>query len=108
MREAEAGGVTTTRDGRDTPTPATAEATAVFDLLSDETRLRIVTTLARDREVDGASGLRFSQLRERVGAADSGRFNYHLGKLRGDLVRKDGERYVLTETGRTYAATVGE
>lgn len=92
----EAGGSTTEQPGSD--------PTAVFDLLSDETRLEIVTALDRA----DADGLRFSTLRERVGAADSGRFNYHLRKLRGTLVRKDGDCYVLTPTGVRMAATVME
>lgn len=73
--------------------PATA-----FDLLSDETRVRIVTELREERE-----GLRFSTLCDRVGAEDTGRFNYHLGRLQGRLVRKEGERYVLTDSGRGFA-----
>ncbi|MFB6175614.1 MAG: hypothetical protein ABEI99_00435 [Halobaculum sp.] len=92
------GGSTTEQSG--------TEQTAVFDLLSDETRLAIVTELDRARRDGEADGLRFSTLRGRVGAADSGRFNYHLKKLRGTLVRKDGDHYVLTPTGVRMAATV--
>lgn len=94
----ESGGSTTEQSGSD--------PTAVFDLLSDETRLEIVTALDRARRDSDADGLRFSTLRERVGAVDSGRFNYHLRKLRGTLVRKDGDCYVLTPTGVRMAATV--
>lgn len=77
------------------------DETAVFDLLSDETRVETVATLAA-----AGDGLRFSDLRRRVGARDSGRFNYHLGRLRGRLVEKRGDRYVLTERGEHVAAAV--
>lgn len=74
------------------------EATATFDLLSDETRVRIVRALA-----DASGGLRFSELRTRAGVRDAGRFNYHLEKLRGRLVEKSGETYVLTAAGADVA-----
>jgi len=77
------------------------DETSVFDLLSDETRAETVATLAAAGE-----GLCFSDLRRRVGARDSGRFNYHLGRLRGRLVEKRGDRYVLTERGERAAAAV--
>jgi DNA-binding transcriptional ArsR family regulator len=93
------------RNPRTNNAPDTETATAVFDLLSDETRVRIVAELDSARRA-GEDGLRFSTLRERVGARDSGRFNYHLKKLRGDLVQKDGERYILTPTGATMAETL--
>ncbi len=75
---------------------------AVFDLLSDETRLAIVRALAESRCDDpGRPALTFSELRERVGARDAGRFNYHLGKLRGVLVEKTDAGYRLTPRGVT-------
>lgn len=77
---------------------AETEPTQVFRLLSDETRLAIVTALA-----DAAEPVCFSTLRGRVGAADSGRFNYHLGKLRGTLVTKRADGYVLTPAGERAA-----
>lgn len=96
----------------DDATAAAADET-VFALLSDETRVDIVAALAAtgttDGEADGdddATGLRFSTLRHRVGVADSGRFNYHLGRLRGTLVERVEERYVLTPTGRRVARTL--
>lgn len=70
---------------------------ATFDLLSDETRVRIVGALA------DADGLRFSELQSRTGVSDPGRFNYHLEKLRGRLVEKSGETYVLTAAGADVA-----
>jgi DNA-binding transcriptional ArsR family regulator len=65
-----------------------------FATLGDETRLRILIELGRAvREGGQGSGLSFSDLRERVGVSDSGRFNYHLDKLEGRFVTKtdDGD-----------------
>lgn len=73
-----------------------------FDLLGDETRLRIVRALA----AADPEPRRFSDLRARVGTADTGRFNYHLNRLRGDLVEKTDEGYVLTPAGRRLAGVV--
>lgn len=41
----------------------------------------------------------FSTLREHVGERDSGKFNYHLGKLVGRFVRKSDDGYELTLAG---------
>ena len=61
-----------------------------FATLGDETRLRILIELGRAVSEGGhGSGLSFSDLRERVGVSDSGRFNYHLDKLEGRFVRKN-------------------
>ena len=72
-----------------------------FQLLGDETRLAIVRELATVDEP-----VRFCVLRERVGIADSGRFNYHLGKLRGSLVVTDDDGYRLTHAGERLAQAV--
>ena len=76
------------------------DAPGVFELLSDETRVGIV------RELAAGEDLRFSTLRERVGTADSGKFNYHLERLRGNLVRKTEEGYRLTRAGRKLVDVV--
>ncbi|MFT4889487.1 MAG: hypothetical protein ACI9YT_000396 [Halobacteriales archaeon] len=79
----------------------------VFTLLSDETRLRIVFELVlcrSERPTDPT--LTFSELRSRVGARDAGRFNYHLDKLRGDLVEKADDGYRLTPTGEAVGLTL--
>lgn len=77
---------------------------STFDLLGDETRLRIVQALlaADPRPV------RFSELRARVGTRDTGRFNYHLSRLRGDLVEKEEAGYVLTSAGRRLDSLLDE
>lgn len=78
-----------------------------FDLLADETRAAIVRTLAEARrEAPGEPELSFSELRKRVGASDSGRFNYHLGKLRGHFVTEDEAGYSLSAVGVRAAGSI--
>lgn len=86
---------------------ADPELAKVFGLLSDETRLDIVRALAeRNFEESGRPCLSFSELRDRVGVRDAGRFNYHLAQLRGSLVEKTPEGYALTDRGVTVGALV--
>jgi DNA-binding transcriptional ArsR family regulator len=78
-----------------------------FDLLADDTRAAIVRALAEARRESPADPwLSFSELRERVGATDSGRFNYHLGKLRGHLVAKTADGYRLSPVGGEAAGAL--
>lgn len=74
----------------------------LFDLLSDGTRRRILVELYQSSE----PSLRFSELTRRVGVHDTGRFNYHLGRLRGSLVRKNEDGYRLTARGLEVAEAV--
>ncbi|WP_415380891.1 hypothetical protein [Halosimplex sp. TS25] len=76
-----------------------AAVTDTFTLLSDETRVRILAALADA----GEEAVRFSDLRSRVDVTDSGQFNYHLDRLRGELVAKTDDGYALTESGRAVA-----
>lgn len=86
-----------------------AALAALFDLLSDETRLRIVSALAAyEHAHPDDPGIRFAALRERVDARDSGRFNYHLRKLDGILVEKSETGYALTPVGRQIVAIVSD
>ncbi|WP_313693128.1 DUF7351 domain-containing protein [Halorarum halobium] len=64
-----------------------------YAALTDETRVRILLTLAERYDEAWSSGWpSFSQLRERVGVADTSRFSYHLDALQDEFVRKvDGE-----------------
>lgn len=83
------------------------DATEAFDLVSDATRVDIVRALVeRRRERPDAPALPFVELRERVGLADSGNFNYHLGRLRGHFVEKSESGYRLTKTGRALAGAM--
>lgn len=89
----------TATDGGGTEDRQVPAAVETFTLLSDETRVRILVALSEASECP----LRFSELRSRVGVADSGQFNYHLDRLRGRLVVKTEDGYALTETGRAVA-----
>jgi predicted RNA-binding Zn-ribbon protein involved in translation (DUF1610 family) len=73
----------------------TGEPEEAFAALSDETRVDILRALweVEDRQAT------FSELREAVGVADSGQFNYHLDKLVGRFVRKTDDGYELTLAG---------
>ncbi|WP_439025400.1 ArsR/SmtB family transcription factor [Haloarchaeobius sp. DT45] len=78
-----------------------------FDALSDPTRVAIVEALvAARRENPESPGLTFSDLRDRVGVSDSGRFNYHLGKLRGRFVERTDGGYELNYAGRQVASAI--
>ncbi len=73
---------------------------AALDLLSNETRFDILRALATQRfTATDASGMTFSDLFAAVDTDDSGNFNYHLKRLLGRLVTKDGESYQLTHGG---------
>jgi hypothetical protein len=73
------------------------DAEAAFAAVADELRVRILRELW-----DADDPLSFSELRERVGVRDSGRFNYHLGELQGRFVEKadDAGGYDLRFAGR--------
>ncbi|MHB9288699.1 ArsR/SmtB family transcription factor [Halobacteriales archaeon Cl-PHB] len=68
-----------------------------FGALADDTRVEILRALW---EV-GDQTAPFSELRDAVGMADSGQFNYHLDKLTGTFVRKTDDGYELSHAGRT-------
>lgn len=65
-----------------------------FGLLSNDLRVSIVRALG-----EANKPLSFSALREGVGERDSGKFNYHLGKLTGHFVTKDEDGYSLSLAG---------
>jgi hypothetical protein len=66
-----------------------------FQMFAHELRLEILLALW---EAPGYS-LPFADLRRAVDERDSGKFTYHLGKLRGQFVKRVGERYVLQYAG---------
>ncbi len=74
--------------------PSVEEA---FGLVADETRVGILRALWETADSDET--VSFSTLRERVGVRDSGRFNYHLGKLVPEFVREAEDGYALTFAG---------
>jgi hypothetical protein len=75
---------------------------AAFALLGDETRVDTIRVLGDA----GGGPLTFSELREGVGARDSGRFNYHLGKLVGTFLRRTDEGYELTYAGHRIVGAI--
>jgi len=86
------------------PPDAEFDAVEAFALLGDETRVAILEALAGHAD----DPISFAQLRELVGVEDSGRFNYHLGKLVGRFVEKDEDGYRLTFAGSRVVGAVYE
>lgn len=79
-----------------------ADPTDALAMLGDETRIEILRTLA-----DADEPLPFSELRQRAGVDDAGRFNYHLSKLREYFVREEGGGYTLRHAGSRVIAAAG-
>jgi hypothetical protein len=67
-------------------------------LLANETRAAILRELGEHLNEVGEPPS-FSTLRERVGVADSGQFNYHLGQLEGPFLEARSDGYSLTPFG---------
>lgn len=97
-------------EGGETPIEsagAGVDATESFQLLNNDTRLATLLALWEAYDPHAATNaVPFSELRERVGVADSGQFNYHLGKLEGPYVRKTESGYALTPMGLKLVGTV--
>jgi DNA-binding HxlR family transcriptional regulator len=81
---------------------------AAFAALGHEARLSVVRALGTMPGLQFDDGMRFAELRRAVGMADAGNFSYHLEKLRGRFLRKDGERYRLTDAGRRVAEVLAD
>ena len=73
-----------------------------FRLLGDETRTAILRAVWEAPE-DAVS---FSDIRERIGSPDSGKFNYHLNKLADHFLSKGEDGYRLTQAGREVVRAV--
>lgn len=83
----------------DDPEPVSVERRPpeeTFALLGNETRMGILHALG---ETPGEA-VSFSELRDRVGERDSGKFNYHLQKLLDHFVRQTDAGYELTMAGQ--------
>jgi len=84
-----------------------ADAVEAFGALGNETRLAILLALWESYDpYAGDNAVHFSELRERTGVSDSGRFNYHLRKLDGVFVRDTDDGYVLRPTGLHLVQTI--
>jgi len=77
------------------------EPADAFALVGDETRLGILEALWRLEEP-----ARFSEVREAVGVRDSAQFNYHLGQLTPQFVRKTEAGYELPTAGERVVQAV--
>ncbi|MFC4988709.1 helix-turn-helix domain-containing protein [Saliphagus infecundisoli] len=85
---------------------AGAYATEAFELLGNETRLAILVALWEEYDPFGEVTVRFSELRDRVGTADSGQFNYHLDRLEDHFVRATDGGYELSQAGLKLVRSV--
>jgi hypothetical protein len=72
-----------------------------FSAVADETRLSILEAVWKLE-----TPARFSEVRAEVGMSDSAQFNYHLGKLTGQFVRKTGDGYELRTAGERVVQAV--
>ena len=79
----------------------------VFSLLGHEIRLEILLAFLEDWEAVYTEPVSYAELMDAVDVVDSGKFNYHLGKLRGVFVRKVEDGYVPTAVATAlYRAVV--
>jgi hypothetical protein len=72
-----------------------------FSAVADETRLSILEALWTVE-----TPARFSEVHREVGLGDSAQFNYHLGKLRGQFVRKVDGGYELRTAGERVVQAI--
>lgn len=71
-------------------------AQKAFEVLGHETRVTILVALLTDWTESRTEPVSYAELMDRVGMEDSGKFNYHLDKLRGVYVRRVEAGYVPT------------
>ncbi|MFB6193550.1 MAG: winged helix-turn-helix domain-containing protein [Halobaculum sp.] len=72
-----------------------------FSILGNETRVEILRALG-----EAGEPLAFSTLYDRVEAANSAQFNYHLDKAVGHFVERAGEKYRLAPAGERVVEAV--
>lgn len=83
-----------------------SESESIVAQLADETRLRIIETLAREQAVDPErSAVGFAELQRAVGVENSGNFSYHLDQLCDRFVVSTDAGYLLTDAG-THVASI--
>lgn len=79
-----------------------------FSLLAHDIRLDILLALLDEWRAADTDPQTYSELMTAVGIEDSGKFNYHLEKLRGVYLRKVDEGYVPTGSATAlYRAVLG-
>ena len=96
--------VDTERSPTEEPNTDPADA---FGALSDPLRIDILRALGDyHREAADERPIGFADLRRRVGVDDSGRFRYHLERLRGNFVEKASDGYRLTFAGAKIVVAI--
>lgn len=76
------------------PEPSVVSPDEAFAILGNKSRFQILQALA-----DADEPVSFSELRETVGMADPGQFNYHLNKLKDRFIGQSDSGYELRESG---------
>jgi len=76
-----------------------------FRVLGNETRLDVLRVLSEALR-DNEEALSFTALRERVGVADEGNFDYHLNQLRDTFIRRTEAGYTLRMRALDLVGTV--
>ena len=84
----------------------TSDVREAFALLGHEIRLDILLALISEWRAAHTEPRSYSELMGAVGMEDSGKFNYHLSKLRGAYVRKVEDGYVPTAAATALYRTV--
>jgi len=77
-------------------------ADEVFQVLSDETRLDVLRTIAvaqNENRQTSVAALSFSEIYDRVDVGDTSKLSYHLGELIGTFLRKHDDGYSFTHAG---------
>ena len=83
------------------------EIVPAFEVLGHDLRMGILEALAEKRAEEPRNpGVSFSELRDRVGIADSGQFNYHLDKLTDQFVQETAAGYELDAAGQEVIGAV--
>jgi len=83
-------------DGGDSGSGGRAGVREAFSLLAHDIRLDIVLALLENWAAVYTEPQSYSELMDAVGMEDSGKFNYHLDKLRGVYVEQVDDGYVPT------------
>ena len=76
------------------------DATTVFEVLSNTTRLEILVSLH-----DRSSPITYTELRDSISIDDKGKLNYHLRQL-DRFVHNQGGSYTLSERGEELFGSV--
>jgi len=95
--------------GNSGPRPDQIETASgeLFELINHKLRIEILKSLVNQRQTNPENPCcSYSELLDAVGSPDSGQFNYHLSRLRPQLISKSDEGYCLSVTGRRITGTL--